>query len=149
MLEERISSDYIKAMKSRDSLRSSTLNFLRAQIKNVLIEKKGDKLTDQDVIAVIKKQVKQRQDSIAQYEQGKRQDLADKETAELAILREYLPEEMSEQELVGFVAESINEAQAGSMKDMGKVMKVMAEKVQGRADNKLVSELVKRALSQI
>ena len=149
MLEERISSDYIKAMKSRDTVRSSTLSFLRAQIKNVLIDKKGEKLTDPDVIAVIKKQVKQRQDSIAQFEQGKRQDLADKESLELAILREYLPEGLSDQELEGYVAEAINETRAGSIKDMGKVMKVMTEKIQGRADNKLVSELVKRALTQI
>ncbi|OGX37133.1 MAG: hypothetical protein A3C36_06715 [Omnitrophica WOR_2 bacterium RIFCSPHIGHO2_02_FULL_52_10] len=149
MLEDRIQKDYIAAMKSRDSLRSSTLSFLRAQIKNVLIEKKQDKLGDPDIITVIKKQVKQRQESVAQYEQGGRKDLADKEAAEMAVLKEYLPQEMSEQELKGLVAESIKAAQAVSMKDMGKVMKVMTEKVQGRADNKLVSELVKKALAQL
>ena len=149
MLEDRIHKDYIAAMKSRDSLRSSTLNFLRAQIKNVLIEKKSDRLGDQDVITVIKKQVKQRQESVTQYEQGGRKDLADKEAAEMAVLKEYLPEEMSEQALEGLVAESVRETQAASMKDMGKVMKVMTEKVQGRADNKLVSELVKKALLQM
>lgn len=149
MLEEQISNDYVKAMKSGDKLRSSTLNFLRASIKNILIEKKIDKLDDQEVILVIKKQVKQRQESIVQYEKGGRQDLAGKESSELTILREYLPEEIPEQELEGLVASSIEEAQAESMKDMGKVMKIVTGKVQGRADNKLVSELVKRALSQV
>jgi len=149
MLEEKINEDYIKAMKSRDKVRSSTLNFLRAQIKNVLIEKRIDKLEDSDVIIVIKKQVKQRQESIVQYEKGGRQDLAGKESVELTILKEYLPEEMSEQELEGLVTSSIEEVQAESMKDMGKVMKLLTDKVQGRADNKLVSELVKRALSQV
>jgi len=149
MLEEQISNDYVKAMKSGDKLRSSTLNFLRASIKNILIEKKIDKLDDQEVILVIKKQVKQRQESIVQYEKGGRPDLAGKESSELAILKEYLPEEMSEQELEGLVTSSIKEAQAKSMKDMGKVMKIVTGKVQGRADNKLLSELVKRALSQV
>jgi len=149
MLEEQIGKDYIKAMKDRDTMKSSTLSFLRAQMKNVLIEKKAEKLKDEEVIAVIKKQVKQRQDSIVQYEKGGRQDLAGKEAAELAILKDYLPEEMSEQELEGFVTAAIEEAQADSMKDMGKVMKIITGKVQGRADNKLVSELVKRALSQL
>ena len=149
MLEDQIGKDYIRAMKDRNTVKSSTLSFLRAQMKNVLIEKKVEKLNDAEVIAVIKKQVKQRQDSILQYEKGGRQDLAGKEAAELAILKNYLPEEMSEQELEGFVAAAIKEAQADSMKDMGKVMKIVTGNVQGRADNKLVSELVKRALSQL
>lgn len=149
MLEEKINEDYIKAMKDRDKVRSSTLNFLRAHIKNILIEKRIDKLEDSDVITVIKKQVKQRQESIVQFEKGGRQDLAGKESLELTILKEYLPEEMSEQEIEGLVTSSIEEAHAESMKDMGKVMKIVTGKVQGRADNKLVSELVKRALSQV
>ena len=112
MLEEQINNDYIKAMKDRDKLRSSTLNFLRAHIKNILIEKRIDKLEDPDVVLVIKKQVKQRQESIVQFEKGGRQDLAGKESAELTILKEYLPEEMSEQDLEGLVTSSIEEAQA-------------------------------------
>ena len=149
MLEEQIGKDYITAMKDRDSLRSSTLSFLRAQMKNVIIEKRIENLKDEEVIVVIKKQVKQRQASTVQYEKGGRQDLAAKEAAELAILKSYLPEEMSEQELEEFVTEAIEEAQVDSMKDMGKVMKIVTGKVQGRADNKLLSELVKRALSQL
>ena len=147
MLEEKIGKDYVQAMKDRDAIRSSTLSFLRAQMKNVMIEKKADRLKDEEVVTVIKKQIKQRQDSIAQYEQGGRKDLVDKESVELAILKGYLPEEMSQQELEGIVTAAVREAGASSMKDMGKVMKIVAGKVQGRADNKLVSELVKKALT--
>ena len=148
-LEEKIGKDYVQAMKDRNSLRSSTLSFLRAQIKNVRIEKKADKVEDAEVIAVIKKQVKQRQESIEQYKNGGRQDLADKEAAELVILREYLPQEMTEDKVKAIVAETIKELGAQSIKDMGKVMKATLDKVQGQADSKVVSEVVKNSLSQI
>ncbi len=134
-------------MKDRDVLRSSTVSFLRAQLKNVRIEKRSDHLEDSDVIGVIKKQIKQRQDSIEQYQKGGRNDLADKETAEMAILKNYLPEELSEQALQQFVEQAIRETGAQSMKDMGNVIKAVAVKAQGRADNRVVSELVKKALA--
>jgi uncharacterized protein YqeY len=146
MLDAKISQDYVQAMKAQDKLRSSTLNFLRAQLKNVKIEKKVETVTDVDAVAVIKKQIKQRQDSIEQYTKGGRQDLADKETAELNILKEYLPKELSESELKAIIAETLNETQATSVKDMGKVMKGVMDKVAGNADNKLVSDLVKQSL---
>lgn len=149
MLEEQIQKDYVQSMKDRDVLRSSTVSFLRAQLKNVRIEKRSDHLEDSEVIGVIKKQIKQRQDSIEQYQKGGRQDLADKESAELAILKGYLPQEMSESELMDIVIEAVKESAAGSMKDMGKVMKIVASRVQGKADNKIVSELVKKAISQL
>ncbi len=149
MLEEQIQKDYVQSMKDRDVLRSSTVSFLRAQLKNVRIEKRSDHLEDSDVIGVIKKQIKQRQDSIEQYQKGGRQDLADKESAELAILKGYLPQEMSESELMDIVLAAVKESAAGSMKDMGKVMKIVASRVQGKADNKIVSELVKKAISQL
>ena len=104
-------------------------------------------LPDPDVIVVIKKQIKQRQESIEQYQKGNRQDLADKEIAELAILKSYLPQEMSEAELNKIIQDVIKETQASSIKDMGKVMKAVGEKTAGRADNKVVSELVKKVLS--
>ena len=147
MLEEKINKDYIQAMKDRDTLRSSTLNFLRAQLKNVHIDKKVQVLEDTEVIAVIKKQIKQRQDSIEQYQKGGRQDLADKETQEMNILKSYLPQEMSEREIQAIISDAVKEVQAATIKDMGRVMKAVAPKVAGRADNKLVSELVKKALS--
>ena len=147
MLEEKITEDYKQAMKDRDAAKVSTLSFLRSQIKYALIEKKTEKLGDTDVIAVIKKQVKQRQDSISQFEQGGRADLAEKEKKEMAILKSYLPEEMSAEELKALIKEAVKESQASGMKDMGKVMKVLLSKVAGRADSKLVSDLVKESLS--
>lgn len=149
MLEEKISKDYIQAMKDKNSLKSSTLNFLRAQIKNVRIDKKLDKVEDSDVIAAIKKQIKQRQESIAQYEQGNRRDLAEKESAEMAILKTYLPQEISPEELAQIVKDTVKESGAQSMKDMGAVMKLLMPKISGKADNKLVSDLVKQALSSL
>ncbi|MBI3617133.1 MAG: GatB/YqeY domain-containing protein [Candidatus Omnitrophica bacterium] len=147
MLEDQLQKDYIQAMKDRDTVKSSTVNFLRAQLKNVRIEKRSETLEDKDVVAVIKKQIKQRQDSIEQYEKGGRRDLADKETAEMAILKSYLPEELSEQALQQFIEQAIRETGAQSMKDMGSVIKAVAAKAQGRADNRVVSELVKKALA--
>ena len=147
MLEDKIQQDYIQAMKAHDKVRSSTLSFLRAQLKNYRIDKRLPALEDKDVVSVIKKQVKQRQDSIEQYKLGNRQDLADKETAELKILQSYLPTEMSEADLQKIIDETIKESQAVSAKDMGKVMKALLPKVEGKADSKLVSELVKKSLS--
>ena len=149
MLDQKINQDYVTAMKARDQVRSATLNFLRAQIKNVRIEKREETVSDADVIGVIKKQIKQRQDSIEQYTNGGRQDLADKETAELNILKEYLPKELSEEHIKAIIAETLNESQATSVKDMGKVMKGVMDKLAGNADNKKVSDLVKQALAQL
>src|SRR3989344_2026174 len=147
MLEDQLQKDYIQAMKDRDALKASTVNFLRAQLKNVRIEKRSETLEDKDVVTVIKKQIKQRQDSIEQYEKGGRNDLADKETAEMAILKTYLPEELSGEVLQQLVDQAVAETGAQSMKDMGNVIKAVAAKAQGRADNRVVSELVKKALS--
>lgn len=147
MIEEKINKDYIQAMKDRDTVRSSTLNFLRAHLKNVHIDKKISVLEDADVITIIKKQIKQRQDSIEQFQKGGRQELADKEIKEMEILKSYLPQEMSESDLQVIITRTVKELQASSMKDMGAVMKAVAPTVAGRADNKLVSELVRKALS--
>ena len=149
MLEDQIAQDYKKAMLERNSLKSSALSFLRAQIKNFVIDKRVDKAADEDVIAVIKKQVKQRQDSIEQFAKGGRNDLVEKEKAELAILQSYLPQEMSDQELKKIVEETIKSSGATLIKDMGKVMKDLMPKVAGKADNKRVSDLVKELLSKI
>lgn len=146
MLEEQLQKDYIQAMKDRDAVKASTVNFLRAQLKNVKIEKHAAALEDKDVVAVIKKQIKQRQDSIEQYQKGGRMDLADKETSEMTILKSYLPEELPEQALQQFVDQAIRETGAQSMKDMGNVIKAVAVQAQGRADNRVISELVKKAL---
>ena len=149
MLEARIAEDYKQAMKEKNAPKVSTLSFLRSQLKYAAIEKKTDKLDDTDAIVVIKKQVKQRQDSIAQFEKGSRNDLAEKEKLELAILKSYLPAEMSGEELKALIHEAVQESQAGGVKDMGKVMKIVLSKVAGKADSKTISDLVKERLSQM
>ena len=147
MLEEKIQKDYVEAMKARDPLRSGTVNFLRAQLKNVRINERKETLTDEEVISVIKKQIKQRQDSIEQFKAGSRADLVEKEEAELKILSSYLPEALSEGEIQTIIQEAKKETGAATMKDMGSLMKAAGAKIQGRADNKLVSELVRKSLS--
>ncbi|MDD5291753.1 MAG: GatB/YqeY domain-containing protein [Candidatus Omnitrophica bacterium] len=148
MLEDKIFEDFKDAMKKKDALRVSTLSFLRSQLKNVAIDKKKDKLEDSDVITVIKKQIKQRLDSIDNFKAGNRLDLADKEQGELNILKAYLPEELSKEELEKIINEAISSVSAAGMKDMGKVMKEVSSKTAGRADNKLVSDLVRAKLAK-
>ena len=147
MLEEKLFNDYKQALKSKDTLRSSALSFLRAELANVLIEKRKKNLEDADVISVIKKQIKQHQDSIEQFKKGARLDLVDKETKELEILKSYLPPELPAEEIKKVIEDAVLETQATGPKDMGRVMKVVLSKVEGRADGKLVSELVKVRLS--
>lgn len=148
MLEDKIMQDFKEAMKAKDALKVSTLSFLRSQLKNVAIDKKKDKLDDNDAIAVIKKQIKQRQDSIDNFKAGNRLDLADKEQNELNILKSYLPQELSRQELEKIIDEAASATGANNMKDMGKLMKEVSSKTAGRADNKLLSELVRAKLSK-
>ena len=148
-LEEKISQDYVQAMKARDSFTSSVLSFLRAQIKNVKVDKRLETVPDEDVISVIKKQVKQRQDSITQFKAGSRMDLAEKEEKELVILKNYLPPEMSAEKLKNIVEEVISASGATSIKDMGRVMKDVLSRAAGQADNQTVGALVKERLSKI
>jgi uncharacterized protein YqeY len=148
-LEKQIDKDYIQAMKDRDQARSSALSYLRAMVKQVKVDQRLEELDDAGVTAVLKKQIKQRQDSIEQFEKGGRQDLAAKEKAEVELMKGYLPAEMSADEIRGIIAEAIKETGAQSMKDMGNVMKAVRDKVAGRADGKMVSELVKEKLSAL
>ena len=147
-LEDKISQDYVQAMKDHDSLRSSVLSFLRAQIKNVKIDRHAAKIADEDIMTVVKKQIKQRQDSITQFRAGNREDLAAKEEREMAILNGYLPAQMSVDALKSVVDEVIKSVGAASIKDMGRVMKEVLAKTAGGADNQSVSAMVKARLSQ-
>ena len=147
-LEEKIFNDYKEAMKNKDTLKSSVLSFLRAGLINVAMEKKKKALEDNDVVAVIRKQVRERQDSIEQFQKGNRLDLAEKETKELEILKSYLPPEFSPEEINKIIEEAISVTGAQDMKDMGKVMKEVTAKVAGQADGKLISDLVKERLAK-
>ena len=148
MLEEKLMSDYKDALKSKDSLKVSVLSFLRAELKNLAIAKKKDLLDDNDAVAVIRKQIKAHQDSIEQFTKGSRMDLAEKEMKELDILKEYLPPQLSEEEISKLIEEVISTSGALGIKDMGRVMKDLNEKISGKADGKLVSDLVKSRLSK-
>lgn len=145
-LKEQILEDTKTAMKAKEADKVSTLRFLQAAIKNKEIEVRPNELTDDDVLSVLRKSVKQRQDSIEQYKAANRADLADKEQAELTIIESYLPKQLSADVIEKFVKEAIAETGAKSMKDMSGVMKVVMAKTQGAADNKIVSEIVKKTL---
>jgi uncharacterized protein YqeY len=148
MLEDKIMSDFKEAMKNKDSVKQSTISFLRSQLKNLAIEKKKDKLEDSDVVAIIKKQVKQRLDSIEKFQSGGRLDLAEKEQKEMGILKAYLPEELSKEELEKIIDETIASIGASNIKDMGRVMKEVMSKVGGKVDNKTLSDSVRLKLSK-
>ena len=143
MLEEKILNDYKSAMKARDNLKSSVLSFLRADMINQATAKKKTALDDAEIIAVIKKQIKQRQDSIEQFTKGNRLEMADKEKKECEILKTYLPPELSESQIKVLIEEAIASTGASSAKDMGRVMKEVLAKTGGQADNQTVSALVK------
>ena len=146
-LKAKLTEDLRSAMRSGDKLRTSVIRLLTALIKNREVEKRGP-LTDGEVIQAISASCKQRQEAIEQYRQGRRQDLVDKETAELAILQSYLPAALSPDELQTLVREAIRESQAVSSREMGKVMALLMPKVTGRADGKIVSGLVREMLSK-
>ena len=146
-LKDQIIADMTAAMKAKDAARTSTLRMLKAAITNR--EKEGgDALTDEDVMKLLRSQMKQRRDSVEQYQKAGRQDLVDKERAELAIIETYLPQAASQEEVDQAVANAIAETGASSMKDMGAVMKAaMAKLADKNADGKTVSDTVKAKLS--
>jgi len=148
MLEEKILNQYKEAMKTRDSVKSSTLSFLRAEIINAAVAKKKNALDDDEILSVVRKQIKAHQDSIEQFTKGNRLDLVGKEEKELEILKTYLPPELPLDETTKIVEEAVSRTGAQEIKDMGKVMKEVQGKIAGRADAKLVSDLVKERLSR-
>lgn len=145
MLKERIESDLKDAMRAHDEVRLNTLRQIKTQIKNKEVEL-IKQLDDAGVIQIVSTLVKQRKESIEQFGKGGRVDLVEKETREMAILQLYMPAAMSEDELKKMIEDVLAEENASGPKDMGKVMKAVMAKAVGRADGKLVSELVKSRL---
>ena len=133
-------------MKDGDKFRTTVLRMILADIQKIEIEEKSD-LDKLQITSILEKMIKQRNDAIAQFEQAKRQELADKEKQEIEIIREFLPEQMSEQEVSELVSKIISEVGAQNMKDMGKVMGSLKPLIAGKADAGVVSQLVKKALS--
>jgi len=147
-LAERIDSDLKDAMRARDTARLGVLRMLKSALKYAAIEKSGaeGELDAAESMQVIRKQVKQRQDSIESFEKGGRTELAEKEKSELAILNTYLPAAMSAEDLSRVVREAIAEVGATSKAQMGAVMKALGPKIAGRADGKTLSQEVQRQL---
>jgi uncharacterized protein len=145
-LREQINEDMKAAMKSREAERLGTIRLLLAAVKQREVDERVT-LDDAGVIAVIEKMIKQRKDSISQYEKAARQDLADREKGEIAVLEAYLPQQLSGAEVEAIVAAAVTEAGASSAADMGKVMGLVKPRLAGRADMGKVSALVKTKLA--
>lgn len=146
-LKEQITEDMKAAMRAKDSGRLATIRLLTAAIKQKEVDERID-VSDEQVLAIIEKMNKQRKDSISQFEAGGRQDLADIEKAELAILSTYMPAAMSDAEVQAEVAAAVTAVGAAGPQDMGKVMGVLKPKLAGRADMTAVSAMVKAALTK-
>ena len=146
-LRQRIESDMKTAMRAKDKERLGTIRLILAAIKQKEIDERIT-LTDTDILAVLDKMVKQRRDSIAQFQQAGRQELADKENAEVTVIQEYMPAAMGENEVDAIIAEAITTVGASSPQDIGKIMGLIKPKLQGRADMGLVSRKVKEKLSK-
>lgn len=148
MDKQKLQEELKQSMLAKDELKTSVLRMLLSAINYYEIEKGGAGYTAsmEDVLTVIQNQAKQRRDSIEQFTNAKRLELADKETKELELLKVYLPEQMNEQDLTKLVKETISQTGAISMQDIGKVMGALMPKVKGKADGNLVSSIVKKEL---
>ncbi|MBA4709056.1 GatB/YqeY domain-containing protein [Aquitalea aquatica] len=145
-LKVRISDDMKSAMKAKDTERLAAIRLLMAAIKQKEVDERIE-LDDAAIVVVIDKMLKQRRDSISQYEAAQRQDLADKEKAEMAVLMAYMPQQLSETEIDELVAKAVVDSAAASMQDMGKVMGLLRPQLAGRADMALVSARIKAKLT--
>ena len=145
-LREKLDEDLKSAMRAKDSLRMNTVRALKSAVKYREIELMKP-LDDGGILGVMATEIKRRRDSVEQYRAGNRADLADKEEAEIKILQEFLPQQLTREEVEARVAEAITRVGAQGPKDMGAVMKALLPEVQGRADGKVVSELVKQRLA--
>lgn len=145
-LEERLVEEMKQALKSNDKLRLSTIRMIRSALKNKEIELRK-KLEDEEVVKVIQVMVRKGEESVEQFQIGGRMDLVEKEKKEIEILKSFLPQPLSQEEILKIIDQSIQETQASSLKDIGKVMKSVMPKIGGKADGKLINQLVKEKLS--
>jgi uncharacterized protein YqeY len=145
-LEERLVEEMKHAMKSNDKLRLSTIRMIRSAVKNKEIEQRSQ-LTDESITKVIQGLVRKGEESVEQFRVGGRMDLVEKEEKEIEILKSFLPQPISREEILRVIDQSIEETQASSLKDLGKVMKSVIPKLGGKADGKLINQLVKERLS--
>lgn len=146
-IRDKLAADVKAAMLAKESVKLGALRMLQAAIKNREIDMRPNPITPDEVLGVIKKLVKQRKESIDQFQQAGRQDLVDQETAELKVLEVYLPAQMGREQIEALVVEVIGALGAKTVKDMGPVMKEVIARSGGAADNKIVSEVIKSKLS--
>lgn len=145
-LKEEIYNDLKESIKAKDELRTSTLRMLKSEIMKLEVSGAKKEATDDDIIGIIQKLIKQRYDAAQQYETGNRPELAEKEKKEAKILEEYMPRQLSRDEVLDIVKSTIAEVNAESMADVGRVMKAVMPKVKGMADGKTVNEIVQELL---
>ncbi|MEZ5558716.1 MAG: GatB/YqeY domain-containing protein [Pseudomonadales bacterium] len=145
-LKSRISDATKVAMKARDKARVATLRMVNSEIKRVEVDERRE-LSDDDVLTILNRMLKQRQDALTQFEQAGRNDLADQERFEMALIREFLPEPLAQAEIAALIEAAVAASGAASMKDMGKVMAELRPRIHGRADMGAVSALVKARLA--
>ncbi|AGX42101.1 GatB/YqeY domain-containing protein [Clostridium saccharobutylicum] len=146
LIKDRLQEDWKAALKTKDKFTANVISTAKSAI--LLVEKTDNrKLEDEEVITILAKEVKQRRESMVEFEKGNRQDLVDQCKAEIEILLKYLPQQLGEEEIKQIVKESAEEVGANSIKDMGKVMSVVRPKIVGRADGKLVSQIIKEYLN--
>ncbi len=166
MLKEKIEEDFQKALKEKNEEEVSVLRVLKAEIVNKEKEKRQQKskenpelalgelekesqLTDEELVSLIASEVKKRKEAVLEFEKGKREDLVEKEKKEIEILKRYLPEQLSEEEIKKLVKETIQRLSAKSLKDMGRVMGEIMPKIKGRAEGEIVSKIVREELSSL
>jgi uncharacterized protein YqeY len=144
-LNEKLQEDLKSSMRNKDAVKKSVVTLIRASIKQYEVDNRVE-LSDDEIIDLIAKQLKQRRDSLVEFKKANRDDLVSETESEIEVLKEYLPQQLSEEELNEIVIATISEVEATSMKDMGKIMSAIKPKVKGRADGKLINELVKKNL---
>lgn len=148
-LRDRLSDDLKDAMRAKDATRLAVIRGVKASILQAETRSERITLDEEGIVAVIAKELKERQEAVVEFERGNRPDLVDKLANEMAVLQEYLPEPLTENEITGFIAQAIEATGAQGPKDMGRVMGWLRPKVRGRADGRLVSDKVKTALADL
>lgn len=144
-LSERLNDDMKQAMRDKDKFKLTVIRIIRSAIKNVEIDQRKE-LTDDEVLTILNREVKQRRDSLQDFEKAGRDDLVEKINLELAIISEYLPQQLSEEEIKSIVQQTIQEVGASTKAEIGKVMGALMPKVKGRADGKIVNQIVQQSL---
>ncbi len=145
-LKDKILEDFKQAFKGKDAVKLGALKMLRAELHNTEIAKRKE-LEEGEIIDVVSREIKKRKDAVFLYEKGNRPELADKEKKEIEILKPYLPEQLSEEEIRNLVKKAIDETGAKEIKEMGKVMGILNPQIKGKADGALVSNIVKECLT--